>query len=68
MPALSAGSSSAGSTSIPLPSGTAPGTYYVIAKANADDSAPEVSVTNNTRSIKIVIGPELFLSSLSASP
>jgi subtilase family serine protease len=44
----------------------APGTYYMIAKANADNSTPETNVTNNTRSVKIVIGPDLFLSSLSA--
>ena len=59
-------SSSSVSTSIPVPSGTAPGTYYVIAKANADSSTPEAAVTNNTRSTKIVIGPDLSLSSLSA--
>ena len=57
VPALPPGSSSSGSTSLPVPSGTAPGTYYVIAKANADSSTPETNVTNNTRSIKIVIGP-----------
>ena len=66
VPALSPGSSSPGSTSMPVPSGTAPGTYYVIAKANADSSTPETNVTNNTRSITIVIGPDLVLSSLSA--
>jgi subtilase family serine protease len=66
VPALLPGSSSSGSTSIPVPSGTAPGTYYVIAKANADNSTPETDVTNNTRSITIVIGPDLVLSSLSA--
>jgi subtilase family serine protease len=38
----------------------------VIAKANADNSTPETTVTNNTRSITIVIGPDLVLSSLSA--
>jgi subtilase family serine protease len=38
----------------------------VIAKANASNSTPETNVTNNTRSIKIVIGPDLFLSALSA--
>jgi subtilase family serine protease len=66
VPVLPPGKSSSGSTSVPIPSGTAPGTYYVIAKANADSSTPETNVTNNTRSIKIVIGPDLFLSSLSA--
>ena len=38
----------------------------MIAKANAGNSTPETNVTNNTRSMKIVIGPDLFLSSLSA--
>ena len=66
VPKLSPGSSSQGSTSMPVPSGKPPGTYYVIAKANAGNSTPETNVTNNTRSIKIVIGPDLFLSSLSA--
>jgi subtilase family serine protease len=66
VPALSPGGSSSGSTVMPVPSGTAPGPYYVIAKANADNSTPETNITNNTRSIKIVIGPDLFLSSLSA--
>ena len=66
VPTLPPGSSSSGSTSFPVPSDTAPGTYYVIAKANADSSTPETNVTNNTRSIKIVIGPDLLISSLSA--
>jgi hypothetical protein len=66
VPTLLPGSSSSGSTSVQIPSGTPPGTYYVIAKANADSLPPETNVTNNTRSIKIVIGPDLVLSSLSA--
>jgi subtilase family serine protease len=66
VPVLAPGGSSSGSTFITVPSGTAPGTYYVIAKANADNSTPEANVTNNARSVKIVIGPDLFVSSLSA--
>ena len=51
---------------MPVPSGKPPGIYYVIAKANASSSTPEANVTNNTRSAKIVIGPDLFVSALSA--
>ena len=57
VPALQPGGSSSGSTSMLVPPGTAPGTYYVIAKANADNSDSRDQRTNNTRSIKIVIGP-----------
>ncbi len=66
VPALPPGSSSSGSTSLLVPPGTAPGVYYVIAKANADDATPEVSAANNTRAIKVTIGSDLFISSLAA--
>jgi subtilase family serine protease len=48
IPALAGGASSAGSTSITIPSGLAPGTYYLIAKADADGSVAETAETNNT--------------------
>lgn len=47
VPALPAGASSSGSTSVTIPAGTAPGNYYIFAKADADGSVPESSETNN---------------------
>ena len=45
--ALAAGASNVGSVTIVVPVGTAPGYYYVIAKADAGGSVAEVSETNN---------------------
>src|SRR5437667_412410 len=40
-------STSSGSTSVTIPAGTAPGTWYLIAKADANSSIPETSESNN---------------------
>lgn len=55
MPALAAGTSSSGSTTVTIPQGTASGTWYIIAKADAGGVVIEISESNNTygRSIKI---------------
>jgi subtilisin family serine protease/uncharacterized membrane protein len=47
VPALAAGVSSSGSTSVTIPAGTAPGTYYIFVKADGDGSVVESSETNN---------------------
>ena len=65
VPALQPGASSSGSTLLLIPAGTVAGTYYVIAKANADNPIVETNTTNNTRANNIVIGPDLIVSSLS---
>lgn len=44
---LMPGQSSAGSTSMTVPAGTAPGYYYLIAKADAGGAVAESSETNN---------------------
>ena len=49
VPSLAAGAFSSGSTYVMIPAGTAPGPYYVIAKADSDQSVAESSETNNTR-------------------
>lgn len=67
VPDLPAGASSAGSTSVIIPSGSAPGTFYIIAKADADNTSSETQETNNTRSRSISIGPDLIISSVSVS-
>ena len=68
VPQLGPGLSSMGSTSVTIPAGTAPGTFYIIAKADGGNAVPETSELNNTRSRSIVIGPDLAFLSLSLSP
>ena len=55
IPSLGAGATSAGSTSVTIPSGAASGTYYIIARADADGIVTETNETNNTASISIII-------------
>jgi subtilase family serine protease len=59
---LAAGTSNAGSTSLTIPTGTAPGTYYLIARADGGGGIVETSETNNTRSRSIRVGPDLVVS------
>ncbi|MCX7592012.1 MAG: hypothetical protein N2255_10345, partial [Kiritimatiellae bacterium] len=60
VPALAAGGSSTANTVVRVPEGVAAGTWYIIAKADADDAMPkELSETNNTKSRTIKIGPDL---------
>jgi len=65
-PALGPGASSSGSTSVTIPAGTAPGTYYLIAKADADLVVAETQETNNTASAAVLLGADLIISALSA--
>jgi subtilase family serine protease len=68
VPALGAGEfSTAPSTTLTIPANAAVGTHYVIAKADADDGVTETSNTNNTYSRTIKIGPDLTVSTLTAS-
>jgi subtilase family serine protease len=65
VPALAAGATSAGMTSLTLPSGTATGTYYVFARADGNEQLAEASETNNTRWFAIQIGGDLVMTALS---
>jgi subtilisin family serine protease/uncharacterized membrane protein len=67
VPALAAGeSNTAPDTTLTIPADTGVGTYYLIARADADNSATETSETNTySRSIKI--GPDLTVSTPTAS-
>jgi subtilisin family serine protease len=68
VPALGPGESNvAPATTLTIPADTAVGTYYVIARADADNGATETSETNNTYSRSIKIGPDLTVSTLTAS-
>ncbi len=67
VPGLAAGASSSGSTTVTLPSPLAVGSYYVIAKADADNAIDESLETNNTLARAITIGPDLRVSSVSVT-
>jgi len=66
VPALLAGGSSSASTTLTIPDGKAPGVWYVIVKADADDTLSETSEVNNTIVRAILLGPDLFVSVLTA--
>jgi subtilase family serine protease len=81
VPALAAGAIDTGTVSVAVPGHTAPGTYYVIAQADAGDVVPEIAEANNVRARAIVIAtavsqvaasavatPDLVVSSLAVRP
>jgi subtilase family serine protease len=67
VPGLPAGGSSAGSTTVLLPAGVAPGFSYIIARADGDDTVNETIESNNTTSRRISIGPDLIVSASAPS-
>jgi hypothetical protein len=63
---LAAGATNSGSTSVTIPAVTG-GTYYIIAKADANNTNPtELNENNNTKSKSIKIGPDLVVSAITA--
>jgi subtilisin family serine protease len=66
VPALDPGTSSTGSTTTTLPTGTPTGTYYIIAKADADDAVTEPQEANNTSARTITLGVDLIVSAFTA--
>jgi subtilase family serine protease len=46
---LANGASSSAATAVVIPAATAPGYYYVLARADGDDAVPETNDGNNTR-------------------
>ncbi|MGE5360101.1 MAG: CARDB domain-containing protein [Bacteroidales bacterium] len=64
VPALAAGASSAASTPVTLPDVMAVGTYYLIARADADNAVSETSKANNTAARAIRTGPDLIVAAL----
>src|SRR5262245_28336854 len=62
--ALDAGVASSGSTSLTIPPSTPPGTYYVVAKADADGALAEISETNTTAARSVLVGSDLVISTL----
>jgi len=66
VPVIPPGGTNTGSTSLTLPSGLSAGSYYIIAKADADAVVFETSESNNTRARAIAIGPDLVVSAVTA--
>ena len=67
VPPLAAGASDTAATSLTMPAGTATGTYYVIAQADAANAVIETAETNNYRaSTAVRVGPDLIVSALTA--
>lgn len=55
--ALTGGGPDNGSTTVKIPAGTAPGMYYLLAKADADDVAREIVETNNVAARALQVTP-----------
>jgi subtilase family serine protease len=55
VPELTSGQNNSGTAAVTIPPGTAAGTWYIIAKADAGGAVAEIWETNNTfsKSIKI---------------
>jgi subtilase family serine protease len=65
IPGLAAGATSSGSTTATIPLGTAPGLYFLIAKADAGAAVAEALETNNTSVRSIRVGSDLYVSAIS---
>ncbi len=66
VPPLAAGATSAGSTALTIPAGTAVGTYFVLVKADANDAVVESAETNNVSYGTTRVGPDLTVSALTS--
>jgi len=61
VPALGAGATSAAATALTIPAATAAGTWFVIARVDADGVVAETVETNNGSVRQVVIGPDLLV-------
>ncbi len=64
VPNLNAGASSAGAVNVTIPDGTAPGPYFLIAKADSDEAVAEGNETNNASSRPLRVGVNVIVSAL----
>jgi hypothetical protein len=65
IPTLAAGVSNTGSTTVTIPTTTAVGNYYILARADANGVVPETNETNNLKTKALSLGPDLIVSALS---
>jgi subtilase family serine protease len=64
---LMSGALSTATTSVTLPAGTATGTYYILALADAANTVGESLESNNTRtSAAVKVGPDLLVTAITA--
>jgi subtilase family serine protease len=66
VPALAPGANSPGTTSVTIPSGTVPGTYFILAVADAPQAVIESNEENNQLARTIQVGPDLVISAFTA--
>ena len=67
VPALAAGQTSAVTTTLTMPAGTASGVYTLIVKADATNAVAEISETNNVSyGFSFYVGPELNVVTMNA--
>ena len=66
VPQLAGGATDSAAAVMTVPSGTATGLYYVIAKADANGAVLETQEGNNFRTAQVRIGPDLVVSALVA--
>jgi hypothetical protein len=62
VPALGASSGSVGTTTVAIPADVTTGSYFLIAKADADGVLVETQEGNNTTARSVAIGPDLAIS------
>jgi subtilase family serine protease/subtilisin family serine protease len=66
VPGLDAGASHASTVTLTLPSGIAPGSYYVLIRADAQDAVSESVEANNVTVRPVQVGPDLVIPTLNA--
>ena len=68
VPGLAPGATSTGTTTLTIPVATDTGTYYLLAKADADTAVVETQESNNTKSRTIQVGGDLVVTAITAPP
>jgi len=66
VPALGAGLTNAGSTTVTIPTGTELGSYYILVSSDDTNAVPESAETNNVSYGVTKVGPDLTESALTA--
>jgi subtilase family serine protease/subtilisin family serine protease len=66
VPALDAGASQTGTVTVTIPAGTAPGSYNLLIRADAQNAVGESLETNNVTVRAVQVGPDLVISALGA--
>jgi subtilase family serine protease len=65
IPSLAPGSSSSGTTGVLVPGDITPGSWYLLVAADAEGVVAETQENNNVRSVFLLVGPDLQVTSIS---